>query len=250
MNRTLDVLQSWAVSGARLGIGTMVVGHTNAPAKPLELYEFEACPYCRKVRDALTTLDLDAMIYPCPKGGTRFRPKMREIGGKEQYPFLVDPNTGRSLYESDEIVRYLFDSYGPKSPGVRFSKPANLTSFLASAVRPGRGLQAKPSRAPEKPLELYSFEASPFSRIVRETLCELELPYMLHNVGKGGLVDWLLPKMRAKIAPDAQMTTENRTHFVSRSGLMQVPYLIDPNTGTELFESEKIVDYLIRTYGA
>ena len=39
----------------------------------LELYEFESCPFCRKVRDALTELDLEAMIYPCPKGGSVFR---------------------------------------------------------------------------------------------------------------------------------------------------------------------------------
>ena len=34
------------------------------------------------------------MIYPCPKGGTRFRPEIRRRGGKEQFPYLVDPNTG------------------------------------------------------------------------------------------------------------------------------------------------------------
>ena len=28
------------------------------PALPLELYEFESCPFCRKVRDVLSELDL------------------------------------------------------------------------------------------------------------------------------------------------------------------------------------------------
>jgi glutathione S-transferase len=250
MNRTLDLLQSWAVSGARLGIGTFTEGHAKTPEKPLELYEFEACPYCRKVRDALTTLDLDALIYPCPKGGTRFRPRVRELGGKEQFPFLVDPNTGSQMYESDAIIAYLFETYGKRgAPGVKFSKPANLTSMAASALRPGRGMTHRPSKAPEQPLELYSFEASPYSRVAREALCELELPYLLHNVGKGGQIDWLLPQMRLKLAPQAPMTTENRTRFVARSGRMQVPYLVDPNTGTEMFESADIVAYLDRTYG-
>ena len=40
------------------------------------------------------------------------------------------------------------------------------------------------ARAPGKPLELYSFEISPFCRIAREALCSLEIPYLLHNVGK------------------------------------------------------------------
>src|SRR3546814_8330520 len=37
------------------------------PAQPLQLYDIEACPYCRLVRETLSALDLDALIYPCPK---------------------------------------------------------------------------------------------------------------------------------------------------------------------------------------
>jgi hypothetical protein len=37
---------------------------------------------------------------------------------------------------------------------------------------------------------------------------------------------------------------------VERSGKMMVPYLADPNTGTEMFESADIVAYLRRTYSA
>lgn len=29
----------------------------------------------------------------------------------------------------------------------------------------------------------------------------------------------------------------------------QVPYLVDPNTGTSIGDSEKIVEYLFKTYG-
>ena len=39
------------------------------PAKPLELYEYEACPFCRKVREALSMLDIDVIVYPCPRDG-------------------------------------------------------------------------------------------------------------------------------------------------------------------------------------
>jgi hypothetical protein len=35
------------------------------------------------------------------------------MGGKSQFPYMVDPNTGTSMYESDDIINYLFDNYGP-----------------------------------------------------------------------------------------------------------------------------------------
>jgi glutathione S-transferase len=41
-----------------------------------------------------------------------------------------------------------------------------------------------------------------------------------------------------------------RAAFVERSGRMQVPWLADPNTGAQLFESADIADYLERTYAA
>ena len=41
----------------------------------------------------------------------------------------------------------------------------------------------------------------------------------------------------------------SREAFVARSGKMMVPYLADPNTGKEMFESADIVAYLRSTYG-
>jgi len=230
MNRLLDVVTSLAASVTRLGAGLSATEPDRRPKKRLELYEFESCPYCRKVREALTELDLEAMIYPCPKGGKRFRAKMKKMGGKERYPYLVDPNTGKAMYESDDIVRYLFETYGGREPGIRLTGPiADVTSPLASAWRPFSGTRVRPSTAPKQPLELWSFEASPYSRFARETLCELEIPYVLHNVGKD---------------------SPGREAFVRRSGKMMVPYLADPNTGREMFESADIRKYLIKTYGA
>ena len=49
----------------------------------------------------------------------------------------------------------------------------------------GSGLIKIVNRAgPEHKLELWSFEASPYSRVVRSVLSELELPYILHSVAK------------------------------------------------------------------
>jgi glutathione S-transferase len=229
MIRPLDVASSLLATVARLGAGMQVAALGPRPEKPLELYDFEGCPYCRKVREALSVLDLDAVIHPCPKSGPRFRPEVVRRGGKAQFPYLVDPNHGVELYESDDIVRHLFDRYGdgsvPRTLGTWLVTDA--TSMLASAARLGRGVAYRKAREPKAPLELWSFEASPFCRIAREALSELELPYLLHNVAQGS------PKREA---------------FVRRSGKMQVPYLVDPNTSAALFESADIVRYLESTY--
>src|SRR6185436_10906419 len=110
--RILDVATSMFTTVSRLGAGVQARRPARRPERLLELYEFEACPFCRKVRDALTELDLEAMVYPCPKGGTVYRPKAIELGGKPQFPYLVDPNTGTAMYESDDITAYLFATYG------------------------------------------------------------------------------------------------------------------------------------------
>lgn len=45
------------------------------PSQPIILYQFNACPYCKVVREACNYLDLDVMIKPCPKDGKLFRPE-------------------------------------------------------------------------------------------------------------------------------------------------------------------------------
>jgi glutathione S-transferase len=231
MPRIVDVGSSFLATLSRAGSGITVGALGRRPVQPLVLYEFEACPYCRKVREALSVLDLEALILPCPKGGSRFRPELEKRAGKQQFPYLVDPNTGKEMYESDAIVRYLFETYGDgKVPALLQSGIlAQVTLGLASGLRPTLGLRAVPSRAPQKSLELWSFESSPYCRIAREALCSLEIPYLLHNVAKG---------------------SPSREAFVARSGKMRVPFLADPNTGVEMFESADIVAYLGGTYGA
>jgi len=225
MGRLADVVTSYGASIARLGAGIVASrSATRQPEKLLELYEFEACPFCRKTREALTALDLDARVYPCPKGGTRFR------SGKKQFPHLVDPNTGESMIESMDIARYVSKTYGDGTLplGLSLGPLTTLSSAMASAWRTGHGTRAKASKAPAKPLELWSFEGSVYCRFAREALCELEIPYVLHNVGKG---------------------SAHRAAFVARSGKMMVPYLVDDNTGKAMFESADIVSYLHATYG-
>ena len=229
--RALDVATSYLASTIRLGTGMAVSGARRQPEKLLELYEFEACPFCRKVREALSILDLDARIYPCPQRGPRFRPEVIRRGGKGQFPFFVDPNTGKESYESDLIIGYLYANYGDSSVPWSLTTPllTDLSSALASAARITAGRHYRRAREPVQPLELWSFEVSPYCRLVRERLCELELPYVLHNVARG---------------------SAKRPAFIERSGRMMVPYLVDPNTGVEMFESAEICDYLEKTYAS
>ena len=227
--RIVEVSTAVLSSVLRAGSGVRVSALGKRPEKVLELYEFENCPFCRKVREAFSMLDLAADIRPCPKGGPRFREALELRGGKAQFPYLVDPNLGIEMYESDDIVTYLFDTYGDGRVPLSLSVPVlrDVSSVLAGLPRLGKGSHYREARRPELPLELYSFEPSPFSRLVRESLCTLELPYRLHNVAKG---------------------SPSRDAFLKRAGRVMVPYLVDPNTDTAMFESADIVRYLEQTY--
>jgi glutathione S-transferase len=71
----------------------------------------EGSPYCRKVREVLTELDLEYIVKNMPKGSPK-RVELVEHGGKFQVPYLIDPNSKKEMYESDEIIEYLQERYG------------------------------------------------------------------------------------------------------------------------------------------
>lgn len=248
----LAFFASLATTTLRFGAGVATQPRSTRPAHLFELYEFEACPYCRIVREAITELDLDALIKPCPKGGKRFRPELLEKGGKEQLPFFVDPNANVAMYESADIIAYLYRTYGGGTVPLRWQVAGlqQLGSALAGAWRAGAGRRARPSKSPAVPLELFSFEASPYARLVRERLCELELPYVLRSAGRSTASDWLPPATRDALGVKAKPETLNRQVLLQRAGRISVPYLVDPNTGTEMAESAAIIDYLEGHYGA
>ncbi|KAI3417444.1 uncharacterized protein J3R85_014385 [Psidium guajava] len=239
-NDALEVATSSLSTLARLPWGSRSVMNlkdgeitVSGPSLPLQLFEFEACPFCRRVREAMTELDLSVEVYPCPKGSARHRELVRNLGGKEQFPFLIDPNTGVSIYESGDIVNYLFEKYGNgTNPSAGLLESTLFTGWMPTILRAGRGMtlweKARRDQPPEM-LELFSYENNPYARIVREALCELELPYILHNVGEGS--------RREKI-------------LMNLSGSKEVPFIIDPNTGTKTGDHKKILDYLFQTYSS
>lgn len=223
-----SMLTSSAATLVRGAAGHRVVTQGRQPTLPLELYEFEGCPHCRRVREALSALDLDVVIYPCVKN-SRHRDQVKQLGGKIQFPFLVDKSHQTHMYESAHIVRYLSKTYGKGATlwQHRLGKLSMSTSLLASGLRARHGMRARGGWADVKPLHLWSYEASPYCRLVREVLSELEIPYHLHNVARG---------------------SAKRDAFVKKSSKMQVPYLEDPNTDQKMFESQDIIRYLNKTY--
>ena len=251
MATTIDLLSSSLVSSIRGWNGISSTPSRNKPEKLLRLYNRENCPYCRLVREVITELDLDVLILSCPKGGKRFRAECVEIGGKAQFPFLIDKDLGIDLYESKDIIDYLFKTYGEGKVPIRwkFSNLQKINSIVASSVRnrQNRG-QSTPTTLPKELLELYSFEASPYARPVRELLCQLELPFIIRSCGRTELSEWVLPSIRKKMGIKPESKVENRIEIMEKMGEMRIPFLYDPNTGKELFESSEIMEYIERQY--
>jgi glutathione S-transferase len=260
LGRVLNVLLGFGATLCRLGAGTFVASGLDTcerPAETLILYEFEACPFCRKVREAMTTLDLDVIIYPCPRETfkaygvvheSRFRPKVMELGGKAIFPFLVDPNNNTQMYQSEKIVDYLWSTYGKGATAPWNDRIANFSPWklfglmTASAFRAFDmrfGMLRTPSKCPKEPLELWATEASPFCKFAREALCTLELPYKLVNVGIGS---------NTKRAEFKEKYSQHLSGARKAAGAIMIPLLIDPNTNTTMVESADIVDYLFKEY--
>ena len=142
MKHALDSVGSLAASLVGGPWGVQISRTARQPELLLEVYEMENCPHCRVVRNTLTELDLDAQIFPCPKGGKRFRPEVKARGGKAQFPYLHDPNTGARLYESTDIVAYLYETYagggGPSYAAIKALRTS--PSMAASALHRARHL--------------------------------------------------------------------------------------------------------------
>ena len=257
MNHQIKVIQCLASSLLEGGRGMQGTAFPQQPEKPLQLYEFEGSPFCRRVREVLTLLNLDYEVYPCPKGGQKYRKIVQEKGGKQQFPFLVDENSGVALYESQDIIHYLFQHYGKtgKTPQ-KFAHYPQLpvVALAGTLVNGARGIWINRKiidrAAPAELLELWGFEASPFTRVVRATLAELELPFIYHNVAKERWQDMGPAVLRFKPGKYQALAGGKREKVMNVMGRdIQVPYLVDPNTGVKMFESAAIVKYLNKYYG-
>lgn len=243
----LALLRSLLASTARGWRGTQALRRAPAPRKLLVVFDRENDPDCRLLRELLTELQLDALIQPCPRGGKRFA---RRLPRGATLPMLIDADQRVQPIGLQSCLAHLLGHYagvGWASTALA-SWPMRLSSRLASALRGDAGSEVRASRPPKQPLQLFSFESSPFSRLVRERLCELELPWILRSFGKEQLADWGPPTLRFTLKPWTPRPGGRREAMLRDTGKAQVPYLIDSNTGDALFESQQILDHLDRHY--
>lgn len=251
MSRMYDVSSSVLASTLRSWRGSAGSKTVVQPQKPIKLYDRENCPKCRLVREALTELNLDVEIYPCPEGGHRFYDEIRSQTPNVELPFLVDENTGEQAMGVHGIATYLYRQYRGVAAPQRYAGEGitALSSQLASLTRGSHGKTVKPARQPQQLMTLYSFESSPYTRLVRERLCEYEIAYRLINLGKQQLADVGPANARLSLKPYRPLENTKRWDFWQAHGNVQVPYLVDPNSDEDLFESADILEYLDRTYG-
>ncbi|PFH32494.1 glutathione s-transferase, n-terminal domain containing protein [Besnoitia besnoiti] len=261
----LDWLSLWLVDVFRLFSGYFAASGLDMckrPEKPLQLYEFEGCPFCRKVRETLSVLALDCEIYPCPREtlrvagyckDSRYRPTVKRAGGSLMFPYLEDPNSGVRMYQSDEIIKYLWREYGSNARAPLNYRLAKVGFFemislpLTTFCRPmmTAGILRVPAEVPKKPLELWGCEASAPTRRVREILTSLELPYTLHTTAIGSGKTRPSPVGKTRSWPSAFPAN----CFGLACYASAIPtYLRDPNTDVELGNSAAIAQYLLDTY--
>jgi len=211
------------------------------PKEPLILYEYDASPYCKRVREFINLLDLTVEYRPCPGARQgKFSDELYEKTGRRTVPYLYDPNKDQGLFESNDQIEYLLANYGPVDTStydrkalwpITFEGFSIFTNTLCAVLlgMPGgqRQLNARPDNEDMLPIELWGYECSPFVRNTREKLGTLCLPHKMISCSRG---------------------SANRDKMVAKTGRFQVPYLVDPNTGVEMYESEEIVKYLEEVY--
>ena len=115
-----------AVQGGGAGV-LADINKYKRPSKTLLLYEYEGSPFCKKVREACSLLDVTVEYRPCPSARYGFSDQLAtRTQGDRTVPMFYDPNNSigglNSLQDADAIVDYLFDYYGPGAANM----PANL----------------------------------------------------------------------------------------------------------------------------
>lgn len=196
----IDIFTSNFVSLINLYAGYYSNENNRKVEEPfLKLYSYVGCPFCRKVDIILSTLALDAEYFSCPRTtfktygsieGSRFRNNLIKIGGKAQFPFLIDEKTNKKIYESDDIVEYLIKNYKSNNKNLPknyiFSTKFGFLNFIRNIFRCLKedGLMKIPSKKSKK-MVLWGKVGSYDSLKARETLTSLEINYIFRTIPIG-----------------------------------------------------------------
>jgi hypothetical protein len=62
----------------------------------------------------LDVLEIPYYVHNIAKGSPEREEFKKLTGGKMQVPFMIDENTGKQMFESEDIVKYLYETYSPK----------------------------------------------------------------------------------------------------------------------------------------
>ena len=99
----------------------------------LTLYQVEWCPYCHRVRQKMTELELTYTCVNVPAVRDR-RDKVREVSGQQGVPVLVDGD--QVLHGSATIIEHLVASYPPPDDVEQHSLQQKYIHTLECSIDP------------------------------------------------------------------------------------------------------------------
>ena len=166
------------------------------------------------------------------RGAHRFRDELvRDRGGKAQFPYLIDPNTGVRCTSRATIVEHLFAEYGVGVHSDRVAERRARDRGLGPVGRWGAG--AAGSRSRGLPRAEGSHSSSTASR-----------PRLSVVSCARRSASWSCP-ICCTTSPRAARAGRPSSRARARC---RCPILVDPNSGIEMFESADIIGYLNETY--
>ena len=76
----------------------------------LELFQYENCADCRRVREKLSELMLDFVARQVATDPAQ-RTRVEMVTGQRDVPVLVDPENSMVVTEADDIIAYLSETF-------------------------------------------------------------------------------------------------------------------------------------------
>jgi glutaredoxin len=255
----LNLTLSYLASFLRFYSGSIAAKNLiscSRPKKPLIFYQYEGCPFCRKVRECMSVLALDVIVYPCPRTtlarygvteSSRFRSVATKLSGKCMFPLLVDDNLSPRLVllESEDIISYLWKTYGDGAVAPWNFNLANFSIFkyfimLPTLCRPlpEMGVIRIPSNSPPpQMIELYGYDTCPHTRLIRELLDSLEIPYLYHNT----------PLSQNSLGLE-KMQQRYSSLYEGGGRVISTPLFINQHMAFVSTSSSEVIDHLRRLY--